>query len=61
MAIEYNIRNSNFEIDSEKCDLVYSFVTDYEINDKSGVFIETYKELIEFEELEASIDFGLAY
>lgn len=61
LGIEYNIGYSNFEIDSEKGDFVYSFVTDYEINDNSGVFIETYGELIEFEELEASADIGLAY
>lgn len=61
MGIEYNIGYSNFEIDSEKGDFVYSFVTDYEINSKMGFFIETYGELIEFKELEASVDFGLAY
>jgi hypothetical protein len=61
LGIEYNIGYSNFEIDSEKGNLVYSFVGDYEINDKSGVFIETYGELLEFEELEASIDLGFAY
>lgn len=61
IGIEYNIGYSNFEIDSEKGDFVYSFVTDYEINDKSGFFIETYGEFIEFEEFEASVDLGLAY
>lgn len=61
LGIEYNIGYNNLEIDSEKGNLVYSFVTDYEINDKSGVFIETYGELLEFEELEVSADFGLAY
>jgi len=61
IGIEYNIGYSNFEIDSEKGNLVYSLVSDYEIGDKSGVFVETYGELVEFEELEASIDFGLAY
>lgn len=61
LGIEYNFGYSNFEIDSEKGNFVYSFVSDYEINDKSGVFIETYGELIEFEELEASFDLGLAY
>ena len=61
IGIEYNIGYSNFEIDSEKGNFVYSFVSDYEINDNFGLFIETYGELIEFEELEASFDFGLAY
>jgi hypothetical protein len=61
LGIEYNIGYSNFEIDSEKGNFVYSFVSDYEINDKLGVFIETYGELTEFEELEASFDLGLAY
>lgn len=61
IAIEYNIGYSNFEIDSEKGNIVYSFVADYEINDKTGVFIETYGEHIEFEELEASFDLGFAY
>jgi hypothetical protein len=61
LGIEYNIGYSNSEIDSEKGNLVYSFVTDYEINDKSGIFIETYGELLQFEELEASVDLGLAY
>ena len=61
MGIEYSIGYSNFEIDSEKGDFVYSFVTDFEINDKSGVFIETYGEFIEFKELETSVDFGLAF
>ena len=61
LGIEYNIGYSNFEIDSRKGDFVYSFVSDYEINDKLGAFIETYGELIEFEELETSVDFGLAY
>lgn len=61
LGIEYNIGYSNFEIDSEKGNFVYSFVSDYEINDNFGLFIETYGELIEFEELEASFDLGLAY
>jgi hypothetical protein len=61
LGIEYNIGYSNFEIDSEKGNLIYSFVTDYEINDKSGIFIETYGELLEFEEFEASFDLGIAY
>ncbi|WP_418065034.1 transporter [Salinivirga cyanobacteriivorans] len=61
LGIEYNIGYSNFEIDSEKGNFVYSFVSDYEINDNFGLFIETYGELIEFKELEASFDFGLAY
>lgn len=61
LGIEYNIGYSNFEIDSEKGNIVYSFVTDYEINDKWGVFIETYGELLEFEELESGFDIGFAY
>ena len=61
IGIEYNIGYSNFEYDSQKGDFVYSFVTEYEINDLSGAFIETYGELIELREIEASIDLGLAY
>ena len=61
IGIEYNIGYSHFEIDSEIGNFVYSFVSDYEINDNFGLFIETYGELIEFEELEASFDLGLAY
>lgn len=61
MGIEYSIGYSNIESDSEKGDFIYSFVTDYEIHDKSGIFIETYGEFLEFEALEASIDFGFAY
>lgn len=61
LGIEYNLGYSNFEIDSEKGDFVYSFVAEYEIFDKSGVFIETYGELKEFEEFEASFDLGIAY
>jgi hypothetical protein len=61
LGIEYNIGYSNFEIDSEKGNFVYSFVSDYEIQDNFGLFIETYGELIEFEELEAGFDLGLAY
>lgn len=61
MGIEYNIGYSYFEIDADKGDFVYSLVTDYEINDKTGIFIETYGDLVEFQELEASVDFGLAY
>jgi len=61
MGIEYNLGYSNFEDDSQKGDFVYSFVTEYEISDLSGVFIETYGELKELNELEASIDLGLSY
>ncbi len=61
IGIEYNIGYSNFEDDSKKGDFVYSFVTEYEINDLSGVFVETYGYLIELNELEASIDLGFAY
>jgi hypothetical protein len=61
MGIEYNLGYSNFEEDSQKGDLVYSFVSEYEINDRSGVFIETYGELIELNELEASIDLGWSF
>jgi hypothetical protein len=61
MGIEYNVGYSNFETDSKRGDLVYSFVTDYEINDKSGIFIETYGYLVEIEALEASVDFGIAH
>jgi hypothetical protein len=61
VGIEYSIGYSNYEMDSEKGNFIYSFVTDYEINDKSGFFIETYGELIEFSEFESSIDLGIAY
>ena len=61
VGIEYSIGYSNYEMDSEKGNLIYSFVTDYEINDKSGFFIETYGELIEFSEFESSIDLVFAY
>jgi len=61
MGFEYNIGYSHFEYDSQKGDFVYSFVTEYEINNLSGVFVETYGDLIELNELEASIDMGLAY
>ena len=61
MGIEYNIGYSHFEYDSQRGDFVYSFVTEYEINDLSGVFVETYGNLIELNELEASNDMGLAY
>jgi hypothetical protein len=60
-AIEYNFGYSNFEADSEKGDLVYSFVTDYEINDKSGVFFETYGYLTELEEPEENAELGIEY
>lgn len=60
-GIEYNIGYSNFEDESRKGDFFYSFVTEYEINDLSGVFIETYGYFIEFNELEASFDLGVAY
>lgn len=61
LGIEYNIGYANFEVDSRKGDFAYSFVTDYEINDKTGVFVETYGEIIEFEELDFSFDIGLAF
>ena len=61
MGIEYNIGYSNLEDDSQKGDFVYSFVAEYEMNDLSGVFVETYGDLIEMNELEASIDLGLSY
>lgn len=61
IGIEYNLGYSNVEYDSQKGDFIYSFVTEYEINDLSGIFIETYGDLIEFKELEASIDMGFAF
>jgi len=61
VGIEYNIGYSNFEIDTDVGNFIYSFVIDYEINEVIGVFGETYGELIEFEELEASLDLGIAF
>lgn len=61
IGIEYNIGYSNFEMDSDKGDFVYSFVVDYEISEESGIFFETYGELIEFKEFEANLDLGFAY
>jgi hypothetical protein len=54
IGIEYNLGFNNFEIDSDQANFVYSFVSDYEINDNFGFFIETYGELLELDELEAS-------
>jgi hypothetical protein len=61
IGLEYNIGYSHIEIDSKKGDFVYSVVTEYEINDLSGIFIETYGELKELNALETSVDLGLSY
>ncbi len=61
LGIEYNLGYCHFEDDAEKGDIVYSFVAEYEISDASGVFIETYGDLVELHELEASIDMGFAF
>lgn len=61
IGLEYNVGFSHFEDDTEKGDGVYALVVEYEMNDRVGIFFENYGELIEWNELEASIDIGLGY
>lgn len=59
IGIGYNLGYNNF--DGGSGDLTYSLALGFSINDKTGVYIEPYGELTEFEDFVANFDAGFTH
>jgi len=59
IAIGYNLGYNNFG--QGKGDLTYSLALGFGINDKVGVYIEPYGEIVEFDDYVSNFDAGLTY
>ena len=59
MAIGYNLGYNNYG--TGKGDLTYSLALGFGVNDKVGIYIEPYGELVEFDEFVSNFDTGFTY
>lgn len=59
VGIGSNVGYDNFGVGNGN--LTYAFVLGYGLTDKLGIFIETYGEVVEFEDLIANFDCGFTY